>query len=189
MTENEILVEQKLKAFALFCYLLHGREIELPSDNFFDISKDNNTEGLSAGLEKFRIQYGYPQFGSITLVFDINTDPSIAFDAENKVDLKSYSIYAEAKKDHMDYDYVKEEENGSYSEKDIERLHSNASGMNNVNFNINFDSETETKKFSSINEIAESPNAVQVLDNGITDITNARVINLESPTIQKTPNA
>lgn len=161
MTNQNKLTRLKLEAFIKFSMLLYGKEFELPSNNFFSFSKVLKDEELPEGVERYTIQYGYPQSGGVFITFD--------WEANNE---KTFKV-------------IRTSVNAIDGKTEPTENNNDAKAVNNIiqdlkipgiTITSDFGENLGAKSFDGIEEIAKNPNATKMLDDALNDLTKARVI-------------
>lgn len=67
--EDEKQVLEKINDFWRKSLKYYGKEIALDSNQYFSINQICNDENLQKGIYDYKVQYGFPQLGCITLGF------------------------------------------------------------------------------------------------------------------------
>ena len=142
----------KAKDFFRIAIKYMGKDIAIPSNNIFDINYVVDKQAELEGIRKYTIQYGFPQSGGVFLSFSV-------IEEENRIGITDLSVYApSADQEMIIANYNPEMEAGGIG----------------ISFKAGLDNETIEHK--SLDEIENNPNAMQMLDIAIEDLSKAEVL-------------
>lgn len=143
---------EKIEDFWRKSLKYYGKEIVLGSNQYFSIDQIRNGENLQMGIYDYRIQYGFPQSGCITIDFSFDED-SKSFSINNII------VYAPpADKEFVVANYAPQVTLGE------------------MNVSANFGIDMHTEKHASIEAISQNPNALNMLDFASDDLDKAEVL-------------
>ena len=137
-------VYNKIIKFFRISFTNFGKEIAIPSDQFFTINQISNIEKEKAGEYSYYIQYGFFHTGCICLNLSY-------FFKSNEVKLNNICIYAPEKE-------------------------KNVSSPIKISEGTNKFLNEKTEKYSTIDEIANNPIAIKLLDLAISDLQQTIVL-------------
>ena len=141
--------DEKATLFLQKALKLYGKELSIPSNQPFFISEIEDEESKKTGNPKIRVQYGFPQSGSVCVDFNIIID-------EKKAEMTDVVVFTQpSDKDIIMANYAPQSKTGE------------------VTINANFGMNTGTQKYATFKEIDENPNALKLLDIAIEDLDNA----------------
>lgn len=130
----------------------YGKEIALDSNQYFGIDQIRNDENLQKGICDYHVQYGFPQSGCITLNFSFKKE-------DKSFSIDKITVYAPPKdKEFIIANFAPQADFGG------------------LNVSANFGADMETKGHTSIAEISQNPNALNMLDFAIGDLEKAEVL-------------
>lgn len=143
---------EKIEDFWRKSLKYYGKEIVLGSNQYFSIDQIRNGENLQMGIYDYRVQYGFPQSGCITLDF--------SFDEESKsFSINNITVYAPpADKEFVVANYAPQVTLGE------------------MNVSANFGIDMHTEKHTSIETISQNPNALNMLAFASDDLDKAEVL-------------
>ncbi len=152
MVEQFNSIHQKISTFFNVAFQYYGKEISLPSNQFFQIDQLCNEEQEREGKFDYCIQYGFPQSGGIYMNFSY-------LQKENACCITGIRIYAPAEEDDMAV--------VNYSSK------SQGDGME---IKVQFGIDMNTKEHATIAEIVTNPNAILMLEMANDDLSKAEIL-------------
>lgn len=140
-----MIADQKIEKFFRIATKYMGKEIALPSNSFFEISYKNGEK------DTFKIQYGFPQSGSVSMDFSIG----------DKIDVSNIKIFAQPPGKSM--------VTANYAPK---------GGLEEIGLGVSMQVGlgTGTVEYTEKEEINNNPNALQMLDIATSDLEKALVI-------------
>ncbi len=143
---------EKVERFFKTAINYYGKDIAIPSDQFFCIDQVVDPEKVSQGVTPYRVQYGFPKTGAIRVDFSYSDDQD-----ELVIDgVKVFAIPAKHGKDMFtSYPHV---------EKDVYGVH------------INVGLDNSTVEHTTLQAIDDNPNAVQFIDTATADLMQAVVL-------------
>lgn len=142
----------KVKKFFRIATKYMGKDIAIPSNNTFDINYVVDKQAEMEGIRKYTIQYGFPQSGCVYLSFSVMSE-------ENRIGITSLSVYAPpADQEMIIANYNPEIDAGGLG----------------ISFKVGLDNGTI--EHESLDEIENNPNAMQMLDIAIEDLSKAEVL-------------
>lgn len=145
-------VKEKTSGFFQKSLKFCGKEIALNSNQHFDIWQIRNDENLQQGIYDYQIQYGFPQSGCIILDF--------SYGLENKnFSINEITVYAP-----------------DSSENIISANFAPQANNDNLTVSANFGLDMEAKEYIGASEIAQNPNALNLLNFANNDLENAEVL-------------
>lgn len=152
MVEQFNSINQKISTFFNVAFQYYGKEISLPSNQFFQINQLCNEEQEREGNFDYCIQYGFPQSGGIYMNFSY-------LQAERTCSITGIRIYAPAEEDDMTI--------ANYS---------STSQGDGMEIEVQFGIDMNTREHSTIPEIVANPNAILMLEMASDDLSKAEVL-------------
>lgn len=150
--EDEKQALEKISAFWRKSLKYYGKEIALDSNQYFSINQICNDDNLQKGIYDYKVQYGFPQSGCITLGFSYKKeDDSFLID--------KITVYAPP----ADKEFIV----ASFAPQ---------ADFDELSVSMNFGLDMGTKKHTSCAEISQNPNALNMLDFAIEDLEKAQVL-------------
>lgn len=156
--KNITVAEEKLQSFLKSSLKLMGKEIALPSNYYFCINYIADNADDNEEVNSYKIQYGYPQSGSVYVEFYCSIN-------EGVIKIKKYSVHAPRPEDNMTSsafaNIVANQE-----VKDIPGL----------SISFHFGADINTEEYKTLEDINKHPNALDMLTTAITDLNQAEVL-------------
>ena len=151
-------VEKLLQDFFKESIKYFGKEIAIPSNQYFGIDKilDKKNENEL----KLAIQWGFPQSGAVCMTIKYNI-------ALQNLNFDDFSVHAPPKDDMLLL--------GTFNQQEQ---------IDEVGVRVDFGLDMGTKKHTKIKEIEANPNAVNMLKSAIKDLQEALVLgecNIDAP--------
>ena len=152
MEDKITQIQEKITDFWRKSFKFFGKEIALDSNQHFGIDQIRNDENLQKGIYDYKVQYGFPQSGCITLDFSfIEEDKSFSID--------KITVYAPpADKEFIVANFAPQ------------------AGFDELSISANFGLDMGTKEHTCCTEIFQNPNALKLLDFAIEDLTKAEIL-------------
>ena len=159
-------IAEKIQNFYNVAIKCYGKEIALPSNQYFSMDQivDEGKEEL--GKHKFQIQYGFPQSGAIILKFIYNEN-------ENSILIDGLTVYAPPEEKEL-----------------IIANFTPQTQVGEVGIRINTGIDNGTQKYTNSSEMELNPNVFKLFDMAILDMQNVKIMGecreavaADSPTI------
>lgn len=143
---------EKITDFWRKSFKYYGKEIALDSNQYFSIDQIRNDENLQKGIYDYKVQYGFPQSGCISLGFSFKED-------DESFSMDKITVYAPpADKEFIVANFAPQAD------------------FSGLSVSTNFGLDMETKEHTSCAEISQNPNALNMLDLAIGDLEKAEVL-------------
>lgn len=130
----------------------YGKEILLPSKQYFNFIQINDQENSIKGKYDYQIQYGFPQSGSVIIKFSY-------FQKEHSFSVDKISVFAPSADKLFDVVNFVPQVN-----------------IDELGISANFGLDIDTKEHTSSIEIEQNPNALKMLDMAINDLSQATIL-------------
>lgn len=152
MEEKLRKVQEKATIFLRKSLQYYGKEIALESNQNFSIDQIVNDEDLQKGIYDYQVQYGFPQSGCVSLGFSYS-------EPEQSFSINEVTVYApSADKEFVVANFAPKVDLGVMS------------------VSANFGVDVGTTKHTTTEEIANNPNALNMLDFANNDLDKAQVL-------------
>lgn len=152
MEEKLRKVQEKATIFLRKSLQYYGKEIALESNQIFSIDQIINDENLQNGIYDYKVQYGFPQSGCVSLEFSYS-------EPEQSFSINEVTVYApSADKEFVVANFAPKVDLGV------------------MNVSANFGVDMGTTKHTTTEEIANNPNALNMLDFANNDLDKAQVL-------------
>lgn len=154
MENNVETVLEKLEDFFRNSLKYYGKEIALESNQSFSIEQIYDLEKQNAGEYRYKIQYGFPQSGCVSMNFGYSEKTKKFTVAADEV-----SIYVPPVGEELVMANFSQQLYG---------------GLGSIGINLGAD--MGTLKYTGIDEIASNPNAVKLLSIATEDLCRAQIL-------------
>lgn len=149
-TNNE--ASKKIDSFFRTALKYYGKEIGLTSNQIFSIDQICSSDKVQEGEYKYKIQYGFPQSGCVSMNFSYSQK-------SNSFIIDKISVYAPPIGENIIMaNFAPQLQEGP------------------IGINVNFGIDMGTQEHSSIQKIEENPNALKMLDIATSDLNKAQVL-------------
>ena len=139
-----------INSFFKTSFMYFGKEIAIPTNQLFRIVELINEETEDEYM--YRIQYGFPNSGSVSMKIGISKSKKAAF-------IDDISVYAlPPDKDMTIVNFNRREDYGPFG------------------FEINVGIDIGTKEYKSLEEIENNPNAIGMIEFAISDLQKAQIM-------------
>lgn len=145
----------KLRAFIIVSLGFCGKMIGLGSNQFFSIEQVCDEHKKSVGEYLYRIQYGFPQSGGVCVNISYSSNDNSIFINDiavyavpNSASTVTATVAPELQIEHMEESSIK----------------------------LNFGIDLGTREYTSLEEIQNNPEALQMIEMAIVDLSRAQVL-------------
>lgn len=152
MANGDNKASQKLENFLKMSLKYCGKKICLNSYQHFSIDQISNLNKEQLGEYRYMIQYGFSQSGGVSM--HINYSPK-----SNSVTIDKVAVYAPPIRDNI-----------------IMANFAPQTQVEEINVGVNIGIDTGTEKHTTLSEIEANPNAMQMLDIAILDLSQAQIL-------------
>lgn len=145
-------IEELMTLFLRTSLAFMGKEICLPSNQYFGIEQIVDEEKNTQEIYEYAIQYGFPQSGCIST--------RISYSKQKKsIEVNEFEVYAQpADEQIMMSNFVPEEK------------------IDEINIKVHFGADIGTIQHSTPDEIDANPNAVKTIKIAINDLSKAEIL-------------
>ena len=143
---------QKIYSFFRTAVKYYGKEIALPSNQYFSINQVVDEEKDKDGEYNYMIQYGFPQSGCVSMDFEYSHE-------SKSFSINGISVFAPPTGENI-----------------VMANFAPQAKFGDVGISVNFGFDMGTQKHSKLSEIEENPNALKMLDIAISDLDKAQVL-------------
>ena len=143
---------QKIYSFFRTAVKYYGKEIALPSNQYFSINQVVDEEKDKDGEYNYMIQYGFPQSGCVSMDFEYSHE-------SKSFSINGISVFAPPTGENIVMANFAPQAKVGY-----------------VGISVNCGLDMGTQKHSKLSEIEENPNALKMLDIAISDLDKAQVL-------------
>ena len=143
---------EKVERFLKLALQYNGKEIAVPSDQFFCIDQVVDPERVQQGFTPYRVQYGFPKTGAIRVDFSYS-------DQEDSILIDGVKVVVPSAKVSHDMFTVY-----PHVERDVFGVH------------VNVGLDTTNVEHSTLDTIEQNPKAMQFLDTATADLSQAVVL-------------
>ena len=145
-------VNEKINKFFYKAFEYYGKEIALESNQYFSIDQIVDEEKQQQGEYQYRIQYGYPSSGCVSMKFCYSEKNDSGSITEVTVDAPP------ADKEMIIATFAPQ------------------SQINGIKISANFGLDMGTVQHKSLSAIANNPNALKMIDIAISDLCQAEIL-------------
>ncbi len=154
-----MIVAEKIEQFLRVSLKYFGKEISLPSNQYFRIDQIIDEEKKQESVYNYMIQYGFQKSGCVSMVFSYSN-------YESKFFIDEVCVYTQPAEENITI--------ANFSPHDEKQ---------EIGISVNFGLETRTQKYSKLSEIESNSNALKLLDIAISDLESAQILGTLSQTV------